>query len=460
MKPKTLTEGSIFSHMLSLSLPLMLGNLLQQFYNTIDAFVLGRFTGTEAFAAIGIASSIMNLFLFAVTGACTGLSVLFSQFYGAREMGRFRQEHYLTLCAGLPLSMGLGGIGILCLPKLLAVIQTPASLTAPVKDYLILVLAALPASYLYNLYSALLRSIGRADVSLVALAGAVGVNLFLDILLVSHGYGIFGAALSTAIAQVFSFLLCLGYLRWKQPETVFRRSDRKLDRALLKKSGRFAFVAGLHQSSLYIGKLIVQGAVNTGGTELITAYTATTRLEGFANSFGDSGAAATSVITAQNLGAQKYDRVQKTFRVSLWFLLLLGLFCSVVMYTTSNLAVSFLMETDDGNALHSAQQYMRWIALFYPLCFTGNTFAGYFDGCGKVSIPFCGAVTHISLRAILSWIFVGRYGLNAVAIATGIGWVLVNLIWTICYFRQKETLSSQVSPTLPGERPGSCGSSN
>lgn len=460
MHAKTLTEGSILSYMLTLSLPLMLGNLLQQFYNTVDAFVLGRFAGPEAFAAIGIASSIMNLFLFAVAGACTGLSVLFSQFYGAGEMARFRQEHYLTLCVGLPLSLGLGGIGILCLPKLLVVIQTPTSLTEPVKEYLILVLAALPASYLYNLYSALLRSIGRADISLLALAGAVGVNLFLDVLLVSHGYGIFGAALATAIAQVFSFLLCLGYLLWKQPDTVFRRCDRKLDRTLLKKNGHFAFVAGLHQSSLYIGKLIVQGAVNTGGTELITAYTATTRLEGFVNSFGDSGAAATSVITAQNLGAQKLNRVQKTFHVSLWFLLLLGLFCSVVMYATSNIAVSFLMETKEGSALLCAQQYMRWIALFYPLCFTGNTFAGYFDGCGKVSIPFCGAVTHISLRAVLSWLFVSKYGLNAVAVATGIGWILVNLIWTVFYFRQKETLSSRVSPTPPDETPGSCGSSN
>ena len=222
MKTRThdLTAGSIPQHMLRLAAPLILGNILQQLYNAVDAFILGRCAGGLEFAAVGIAGSVMNLFLFMITGACTGVSVIFAQLFGANDLETFRREHFLSLVFGLLCTLACSAIGFLCLPLLLRVIQTPQELTGYVTAYLTVILISLPAAFVYNLYGALLRAIGR--------------------------------------------------------------------------TARYSFVTGLHQSSLYIGKLLVQGAVNTGGTDMISAYTATTRIEGFANSFGDSGAAATA----------------------------------------------------------------------------------------------------------------------------------------------------------------------
>lgn len=119
-------------------------------------------------------------------------------------------------------------------------------------------------------------------------------------------------------------MLCILYLRRKAPELIFARADCRMDGELLKQTAHFSFVTALHQSSLYIGKLLVQGAVNTGGTDMISAYTATTRIEGFANSFGDSGSAATSVLVAQNRGAGKEERVKESFRSSLFLMLAMG----------------------------------------------------------------------------------------------------------------------------------------
>lgn len=443
---RDLTCGNVSAHLIRLVIPLMLGNLLQQFYNTIDAWVLGRYAGELEFAAIGIAGSVMNLFLFAIVGACTGISVIFAQFYGAGDMEHFRREHFLAALFGLLCAAVGSAAGILSIPLLLRLIRVPAELVGLSQSYLFIVLLGLPSAFLYNLYSALLRSAGRTGMVLAALAGSVGVNLWLDIDFVSRlGMGIQGAAWATVIAQTFSVVLCLLYLCAAAPELLFRREDFRLDRELLRRTGHYSLVTALHQSGLYIGKLLVQGAVNTAGTAVISAYTATTRIEGFANSFGDSGSAATSVMVAQNLGRGETERVRESFRKSIRLLLALGLMMSLVMYFTAGFTAGLLLGRREGVSYESACGYIRYISLFYVLCFTGNTFAGYFNGQGRVSIPFTGAAGHITLRAILSWLLVPRMGLNAVALATGIGWLLVNLFWAAIY-RKTEHISAHQVP--------------
>ena len=434
-----LTEGSVTGHLLRLAAPLIMGNILQQLYNTIDAFVLGHFAGEAEFAAVGVAGAVMNLFIFMIVGACTGVSVIFAQLYGAGERAAFRREHFVSLVFGLLAVAVFAGLGAAVMPWLLHAIKTPAALTGYVSAYLYIILASLPAAFLYNLYGALLRSVGRANAALAVLAGAVTVNLALDVWFVAGlGLGIAGAAWATAASQTVSAVLCILYLRRAMPEAMITHADCRVDAELLRRTAHYGFVTALHQSSLYIGKLLVQGAVNTGGTELISAYTATTRIEGFANSFGDSGAAATSVLAAQNYGAGKHERVEETFRKSLAVMLLMGLVSSAVMYVTAAPLTGFMLGTDSGAAFENAAAYMRTVALFYILCYTGNTFAGYFDGIGRVSVPFIGAAGHIALRALLSWLWVEALGLRAVALATGIGWALVNVFWTVIKLNMKK----------------------
>lgn len=390
-----LTGGSIPQHLLRLAAPLIMGNILQQLYNTVDAFILGRFAGEAEFAAVGVAGSVMNLFLFMITGACTGISVIFAQLYGAGERERFRREHWLSLSCGLLATTICSGLGFVLLPPLL-------------------------------------RAIGRANAALMALAAAVTVNVALDYCFVARFHmGIAGAAWATAASQAISAVLCIAYLRRKAPELIFACADRHMDKELLRQTAHFSFVTALHQSSLYIGKLLVQGAVNTGGTDMISAYTATTRIEGFANSFGDSGSAATSVLVAQNRGAGKEERVRASFRGSLLLMLAMGLAMSLIMYVSANASVGFMLGTRSGAAFENARDYLKLVALFYTLCFTGNTFAGYFNGIGKGLVPFLGATSHIALRVVLSWLLVGRMGLPAVALATGLGWAMVNTMWAV-----------------------------
>ena len=436
---KSLTDGSLYRHLCTLALPLILGNILQQFYNTIDAFVIGRFAGTDEFAAIGIAGTVMNLFLFALVGICTGFSILLAKYYGAGDFAQFRKQHFTSLFLGLLCTMILCIAGFLLLPWIMKLIQTPAALTPFVLSYLHIILLSLPASFLYNFYAALLRSVGNTKAALYVLAAAVSANLLLDMVLVgSCSMGITGAAIATAITQTFSCLACIVYLLHSHRELLFQKKDCQLVPDRLREALHFGSVTALHQSGLYIGKMLVQGAVNTGGTDLIAAYTAATRVEGFANSFGDSGSAATSILTAQNYGAGKKDRVHQSFFCSLKLLCAIGLTCGALMFLTASRTSAFMLGNSSGAAFQNTVAYLKVISVFYVFCFTGNTFAGYFNGIGRVSIPFIGAISHITLRVILSWILISQYQLKAVAVASGIGWMLVNLFWSVILLRYRK----------------------
>ncbi len=425
------TEGSLTGHFIRLMIPLIIGNILQQLYNTIDTLILGRFAGTADFAAVGLSSSVMNLLLFAIIGFCTGISVLYAQAYGAGDMRTFRSYHFHAFILGLTLIGGISAVVYASLSGILRLLQTPDELFSLCLTYLQIIVLGLIVSYFYNMYAALLRSIGKASVALYALCIAVLLNTALDYLFVAvYGDGIRGAAVATVIAQCFSVGFCVLYLQIREKSVWFSLRTVKWSSTDIRKMLRIGTVTSVHQMSLYLGKLFIQTTVNTAGTTMIAAYTATGRIEGFANSFGDSGYSATSILVAQNFGAGKRDRVESSFRISLVSLILLGIASSAVMYVLAP-ALSALLLGAESAALAQSVTYIRTISIFYIFCFTGNTFAGYFDGISLVRIPFIGALSHMTLRVILSAFWIPLMGLNGLAIATGIGWILVNIGWEL-----------------------------
>ena len=196
-----LLHGDPGRHLIRLAAPLIIGNILQQFYNTFDVFVVGRFAGQNEYAALGVAGSLMNPFLFALAGMCTGMLVLLARSWGAGNMADFRRQHAASLQGGLGSVLALSILGLCLLRPLLAAMRTPADIMPGAEAYLRIILIGLPASLLYNLYASLLRTIGQTRVPTAALAVAVLLNLGLDLLLVgSFHMGVVGAALATVFS--------------------------------------------------------------------------------------------------------------------------------------------------------------------------------------------------------------------------------------------------------------------
>ena len=382
-----LTQGRISQQLIWLALPLICGNILQQLYNTVDAFVIGRFLGSDAFGAVGVAGTVMNLFIFVLSGCCAGISVLFAQFYGSGDLKSFRREGFLSLVFGLLLTV-------------------------------LLSLAAL-----------------------LPLLAATVLNVGLDILFVGPcAMGIAGAAAATVLSQGVAALLALGYLKWKLPQLLFRRADMRMDKGMLKRTAAFGVVSALHQSAVYIGKLLVQGAVNVQGSAAINGFTAATRIEGFANSFGDSGAEAISVFIAQNTGAGQKERVRQGFWKGELLLVILGLSMSLLMFVGAHAALTLMLGENDPEALREGVGYLRWISVFYILCFIGSGYVGYYRGVGRVSVPVIGSTLQQTIRVILAYQLAGPMGLVGVAVSIGVGWSVIVLYQTIL-FRTKIRLT-------------------
>lgn len=431
-----LTNGNIRNQLILLALPLILGNIFQQLYNTVDTFIIGRYVGHTAFAAAGVAGSIMNLFIFVINGGCNGISIIFAELYGERNLSVLRKESFLSFSSGCLVTAMLSVIGLLTLSPLLNMIRTPKEVQVFAQDYLQIIYPGLPAAFLYNWCSAALRAAGDTKTPLWILMIAIALNSGLDYLFVACcDAGISGAAAATVLSQLFASLVCLAYMKRRHPYLLFSRNDIAFDRSLLLKTANLGIVSALHQSSLYIGKLLVQGAVNTAGTEIISAYTMTTRIEGFANSFGDSGSTAISVFIAQNKGAGKTGRMKQGFKSGTKLMIVLGICLSAIMVLATPFAITLFMGQVSGVVAKNVTAYMKLIAVFYVLCFTGNSFVGLYRGLGMVHIPVLGTVLHISIRVILSCLLIDRMGLAAVAVATGAGWIAVVAFQSILYAR-------------------------
>jgi len=421
-----LTDGSIRPQLISLALPLLIGNIIQQFYNTVDTIIVGRYVGETAFAALGVAGTVMNLFIFILGGCCTGIAIIAASLFGSGNFKSLRQEIFLSAVLGIIFSLILSVTAILFMPSLLNIIQTPVEIIPFIKQYLNIIFIGLIATFLYNFFSAILRAIGNTKMALIFLLFSMICNIILDMLFVAWlGLGIAGAAWATVLSQFICAMLCQLYIKTKLPFLKLSREDMRYDQQLIHKTAQYAVVSALHQSSLYIGKLLVQGAVNSIGFAAISAYTATTRIEGIAQAFGDSGAEAISVFVAQNTGAQKKERSLDGFKKGLVMLTFLGLVLSAIMFLSAKPLMSLFVSKSNDTAIKNGVTYINIISCFYFLCFIGSAFVGYFRGSGRVKIPFIGTTMHISVRVILSYLLVSKLSLGAVALSTGIGWIVV-----------------------------------
>ena len=415
-----------------LALPLLIGNILQLLYNTVDSLIVSNMLGTNAFSAVGVAGSVMNLFIFVLNGFCTGISVIFSQMYGKGDRAGFRREVFISAVIGSGVTLTLSALFMALLDPLLVLINSPAILIPDISAYLMVIIGGMIATYFYNLFSGILRAIGDTTAATVFLFIAVVFNGILDYVFIGKlGSGVKGAAWATVISQAFSALCCLFYLLKKDKDLMCTAKDARFEGALVKKTLSFGFSTALHQSSLYIGKIFVQGAVNSIGMAGVAAYTATMRIEGFANSFGTSYGQAASVFISQNYGAGRLDRVRDGFKKGMSMAVLLGAVLSVIMAVTAVPGMKLFLKAEDSLAITYGVEYMRSISIFYILCFTGNVFMGYFRGISKVYVPLCLTTMHIGIRACLSYAWAPSMNLKAIAFATGCGWICMTIAQVI-----------------------------
>ncbi len=438
-----LTEGNITKQIIKLAFPLLIGNIIQQFYNTINMMIVGRYVGEDAFASVGVSGSVMNLFIAIIIGLCVGFSILYANSYGAKNYEKLRKTIFLTAAMGIIMTVILSLIGFIFVNPILHAIRTPENLFSDSIAYLRIIFAGMVFCLFYNLQSSILQALGKSNVMLLVLLISVSGNIFFNYFFVATlGMGVKGAALATVLSQVISSLLCFLYIVRYLPVLHMQKKDLVWDKKLFLTSFQFGMTSSLQQSSLFFGKLLVQSAVNALGTAAVMAYTADICIEQLILAFGDGGAAAIAVFVAQNHGHNEKERVKEGLKHGMRLMVATGLVLSLILFIVKPWALSLLISGENLQVTKIALSYLGIMCIFYPLSFVSNSFQGFFRGIGLIHLAFGATLSQIAIRVILTYTMSGSMQLNAVAIATGIGWVAMISIQVISLLKSQNKLSA------------------
>ena len=433
---RDLTQGSIPRGLLGFALPLILGNLLQQLYNLADTWVVGRFIGEGALAAVGSSYTLMTFLTSILLGLCMGSSVYFSIQYGRQDPDRLRNGIFQSflLIGGLTLLLNL--TVYLALDGILVLLQIPPDILGLTKEYLQWIFAGMVATFLYNFFANLLRSVGDSATPLVFLGISVVLNIGLDILVVVPlGMGVRGAAMATVIAQFVAGLGLFLYTWFAFPALRVQKRHRYWDRAALKNLLNLSLFTCLQQSVMNFGILMVQGLVNSFGTAVMAAFAVAVKIDTIAympvQDFGN----AFSTFVAQNYGAEKRDRIRTGTH---WAVFWVVLFCLVIGGLVCLLAPRLMAAFVGGDAaevIAIGTGYLRIEAAFYLGIGILFLLYGYFRAVNRPAVSVVLTICSLGTRVLLAYTLsaLPALGVNGIWIAIPIGWFLADatgiLLW-------------------------------
>lgn len=432
----SLTQGPITRNMLLFALPLMLGNLLQQMYNLADAWVVGRFLGPDALAAVGSSYTLMTFLTSILLGLCMGSGAAISMQYGAGQQDRLRRCIFLSFGLIAVLSLVLNGAVYLGMYGILWVLRVPAEIRPLMQDYLAVVFLGILATFLYNYYASLLRAIGNSVVPLVFLAVSAVLNVVLDLgCVVGLGWGVKGAALATVAAQFVSGIGIAVYAWRCFPQLRPRREDCRWDRAALASILNLSVMTSVQQSIMNFGILMVQGLVNSFGPVTMAAFAAAVKIDSFAylpvQDFGN----AFSTFVAQNHGAHQPQRIRQGIRsagaVSAVFCLVIsGLVCVFAAPL-----MSVFIDPAQTQIIQAGVHYLRIEGACYIGIGVLFLLYGYYRAVERPAMSVVLTIASLGTRVALAYaLSATALGVTGIWLSVPIGWALADGIGIGYYF--------------------------
>lgn len=439
-KDRNLVTGNIPLGMLWFAIPMILGNLLQQFYNIADTLIVGQFLGATALAAVGSAYTLMIFLTSVLLGLCMGSGVIFSLQYGAGDTVALKRSIFVSLLLTGIITLLLNTAAFIWIDPILRLLQVPGEAYAPMRDYLWIIFWGIGFTFLYNYYTSLLRAVGNSAPPLLFLAIAVILNIVLDLVFIlSFGWGVRGAALATVIAQAVSGIgLCL-YTLWRFPDFRICRKDLNLKWTTVKEIAAYSSLTCAQQSVMNFGILMIQGLINSFGTAVMAAFAAAVKIDSFAympvQDFGN----AFSTFIAQNFGAGKQERIRKGIRVAVSVTFAFCIFISILVFILARPLILIFIPAHETEIVAIGIQYLRIEGAFY--CGIGCLFLfyGYYRAVRQPGISVILTFISLGTRVALAYALasIPAIGVPGIWWSIPIGWLLADLFgWW--YYRNKK----------------------
>ena len=438
---KDLTQGSITKTLLLFAMPMIAGNLLQQFYNIADTLIVGRFLGAEALAAVGSSYTLMTFLTSILLGLSMGSGAVFSIYYGEKNEEKLKESMVAAFWLILVVALVLNVIVFICIHPIMNFLQVPEEIYDIMKKYLWIVFCGIFASFLYNYFASLLRAVGNSMAPLMFLAVSAVLNIILDLCFVlGLKWGVAGAAAATVFSQYVAGIGIFLYSGIKLPYFHEIKKYIRPKKEMMKAIGQFSFLTCLQQSVMNLGILMVQGLVNSFGTVIMAAFAAAVKIDSFVympvQDFGN----AFSTFVAQNYGAGRDDRIKngikKAVRLSVGF----SLCISAVVFIFARPLMMIFIRPEETAILNAGVEYLRIEGAFYSGIACLFLLYGYYRAVKKPGMSLVLTIISLGTRVALAYVLsaIPEIGVTGIWWSVPIGWGLADLAGFLYYKRLRK----------------------
>lgn len=424
-KSTVMTEGSIWKKILFFSIPLILGNLFQQLYNTVDSIIVGNYIGSEALAAVGSSGSLINLLIGFCIGASAGAGVVIAQFYGAQDREGVRKAVHTTIAIAIAAGAVLTVVGIVATPILLKAMGTPQEVFDQASIYLKVYFGGILFSVVYNMSAGILNAVGNSKRSLVYLMIAATSNIFLDLLfVVVLKMGIVGAAIATDISQLLSCIFIILFLVRSEDVYRVKLKDIRCYDNLLGKILKIGLPTGVQNIVISLSNVIVQSSVNSFGAVAMAGFAAYIKVDGFNILPVLSFSMAATTFVGQNVGAGRLDRVKKGMYVSVAMGIIYTVCTGILLLAFAPQVIGVF--TQNGKVVEYGVYIMKFFCPFYWMLGILHILAGTIRGTGKTMQAMVVFLFSLCISRVL-WIW------GAMSVSHKIGGVMLGypLSWLV-----------------------------
>ncbi|MDR1754084.1 MAG: MATE family efflux transporter [Eubacterium sp.] len=420
---------------LSFCIPLLLGNVFQQFYNMADSIIVGRFIGVDAFASVGSTTAVNFLVIGFVLGLCNGFCIPIAQSFGAGDLSGLRRFLANAFYLSVGFTILLTAITMIFTRQILVIMDTPEDIINGAYSYIIVIFAGIAAIMAYNLLASLLRALGDSRTPLIFLAVACVINVVLDLVFVAVlKMGVEGTAYATVISQAVSAILCYSHIRKHFHILAFEKQELEFSWQHSKKLLGIGFPMALQFSITAIGSVILQTAVNRLGTDLVAAVTAGNRISMLMFVPLETLGITMATYCGQNTGAKKLNRVKKGILAALALMLIYCVIAGLTLWFLSGYIAQIFIKKEEVEIIKNAVIFLRFCGICYPLLGVLMVFRNSVQGMGFSIMPMFAGLSELAARGLIGMFLVGVWGFTAVCLAAPTAWLLADFILIPTYF--------------------------
>ena len=443
-KDVDMTTGNITRHIISFALPLLIGNIFQQLYNTVDTWVVGKFVSNEAYAAVGTVGPIINMLIGFFMGLSSGAGVVISQYYGAKRFAEVEKTVHTAIAMTLILGIAFTGLGLFMTPHMLTLMKTPENVLPESTAYLTIYFSGILGLMLYNIGAGILRAVGDSKRPFYYLVVCAVMNTVLDLVFViQFKMGVRGVALATILSQATSAILVMITLLRTDECIRMRLKKLRLHWEILKKIFRVGIPAAIQMAITAFSNIFVQSYINYFGKDFMSGWTTFMKVDQILFLPMQSIALASTTFVGQNLGCNQVERARKGVRKALIISLISTVVLMIPVLIFSPEIVAFF------NSKHEVVQYgsmlLRWMTPFYVLCCFNQIYSGALRGAGNSKAPMI-----FMLASFVAFRQIYLFGMSniwneiiPIAMSYPAGWLLCSLL-TVIYYRKVQLSKSRL----------------